>query len=845
MDQEAYIVPTFLSSSSQGNTTANGPSVLLNERICSSIRSKNLATFLYGSKKNILFHQKISQLIEKESIFQSSDRHFQSQLERYLRGCEKGVHLMQKVHEFYTQITDKEDNNNYYCNKDNRVEIDDDNEDDNEDYNKDEKLELLSISSEDFFSKCVECIDEILPMDVHFKMVIPTLTHQTTEEQKTKYLPRAQNLSIICAYAQTELGHGSNIRGLSTLAVFDRKTDCFILNTPSIESFKWWPGGLGKTCTHAIVIARLIIDENQDEEKDSSSSNSNTSSNLQSHTISLKKRKEYGIQAFMVQLRDMQTHQLLKGIKTGDIGPKLGFNSVDNGYLSLTNVFIPRKDMLMGITEVDQNGRVSKKEEKEKILYGAMLHVRSALVRSGGKTLARAVTIASRYSCIRKQGYVPSPFYNYNTGGFAAESFAQKENQVINYPTQQRLLFPLVATSIAFNCIGMYIDSIYTYYTQTLDLSILPYIHALSSGLKAYIGINVANGIEQSRKLCGGHGYMNTSGLPELVNNYVAVNTFEGTKEVLEPQLARFLLKMMRILLKVDHDNNVKNSSSINQNPMIQEEFGYLVSSFPSSSSSSLTSSHTSNDFTKLQVYIDSVDSLLNIPILIHLHESRGAIIAREADKEVKTKIKEFHIAHNEYRTSDQLLSPNTSFSSAYLETKKEQNAYTYALSKSSVILSKLSQAHCQLTVLRKFAEMISTCEENATIGKMEIRVLTLLCQLYALVNIENDKGDFLPFLTNHRSDHSSTMQSTTLIAKSIEYLNKLLRPEIVSIMDSFLYSDHYLNSTLGTFSGNVYEELLKSTTRGSLNTNDVTEGYTMYLRQLLVNENGSSISKL
>ena len=142
-------------------------------------------------------------------------------------------------------------------------------------------------------------------------------------------------------------------------------------------------------------------------------------------------------------------------------------------------------------------------------------------------------------------------------------------------------------------------------------------------------------------------------------------------------------------------------------------------------------------------------------------------------------------------------------------------------------------------------SEMISTCEENATIGKMEIRVLTLLCQLYALVNIENDKGDFLPFLTNHRSDHSSTMQSTTLIAKSIEYLNKLLRPEIVSIMDSFLYSDHYLNSTLGTFSGNVYEELLKSTTRGSLNTNDVTEGYTMYLRQLLVNENGSSISKL
>merc|ERR1712146_352934 len=110
------------------------------------------------------------------------------------------------------------------------------------------------------------------------------------------------------------------------------------------------------------------------------------------------------------------------------------------------------------------------------------------------------------------------------------------------------------------------------------------------------------------------------------------------------------------------------------------------------------------------------------------------------------------------------------------MKKEEEKNAYTYALSESSVILGKLSQAHCQLTILRKFAEMISTSEENDTIGRMEIRVLKLLCQLYALVNIENDKGDFLPFLTNHRSDHSSTMQSTTLIAKSIEYLNKLLR---------------------------------------------------------------------
>lgn len=41
----------------------------------------------------------------------------------------------------------------------------------------------------------------------------------------------------------------------------------------------------------------------------------------------------------------------------------------------------------------------------------------------------------------------------------------------------------------------------------------------------------VTDGIETCRKMCGGHGYSLFSGLPELVNTYVAVNTFEGTQQ--------------------------------------------------------------------------------------------------------------------------------------------------------------------------------------------------------------------------------------------------------------------------------------------------------------------------
>ena len=36
----------------------------------------------------------------------------------------------------------------------------------------------------------------------------------------------------------------------------------------------------------------------------------------------------------------------------GDIGPKFGFNDVDNGFLKLENVRVPRTNMLMKFAKV-------------------------------------------------------------------------------------------------------------------------------------------------------------------------------------------------------------------------------------------------------------------------------------------------------------------------------------------------------------------------------------------------------------------------------------------------------------------------------------------------------------
>ena len=78
---------------------------------------------------------------------------------------------------------------------------------------------------------------------------------------------------------------------------------------------------MGRIANHACVFARLII-PNDDQSKN-----------------------DYGVFPFMVQLREHTTHKHLKGIKTGDIGPKFGYVGKDNGFLQMDNVRIPRDNM--------------------------------------------------------------------------------------------------------------------------------------------------------------------------------------------------------------------------------------------------------------------------------------------------------------------------------------------------------------------------------------------------------------------------------------------------------------------------------------------------------------------
>jgi hypothetical protein len=191
-------------------------------------------------------------------------------------------------------------------------------------------------------------------LELHIGMFIPSILSQGTPEQQAKWLPLCNRLQVVGTYAQTELGHGTFVRGLETVAAYDPAAREFVVHSPTLTATKWWPGGLGKTATHVILMARLVLGG-----------------------------RDHGPHAFVVQIRDMDSHRPVVGVEVGDIGPKMGYNGVDNGWLRFDHLRIPRDAMLMRFARVTEEGAyVPPPPANVKASYATMVYVRATV--SGG-----------------------------------------------------------------------------------------------------------------------------------------------------------------------------------------------------------------------------------------------------------------------------------------------------------------------------------------------------------------------------------------------------------------------------------------------------------------------------
>ncbi|OOF94964.1 hypothetical protein ASPCADRAFT_208600 [Aspergillus carbonarius ITEM 5010] len=484
----------------------HGSQLLQQERAQSNVAVDRLGELLH-TKEALDRQQRILSILQAEEVFDKSQNHTLGRTERIQRSLAKGKRLQQ--------------------------------------------LSVQHNWSQEEYHAANELLAEPTPYGLHATMFLVTLREQGTPEQHKLFLERAQNYQILGCYAQTELGHGSNVRGLETTATWNPEDKTFTINSPTLTASKWWIGSLGRTANHAVVMAQLYING-----------------------------KSYGPHPFVVQIRDMETHQPLENVYVGDIGPKFGYNTMDNGFLLFNHVKIPHVNMLARFSRIDKETNQYMRPALPSLVYGTLTWVRSNIVLQSGGVLARGVTIATRYCAVRQQ------FQDRDATGNAGE------NQVINYKMVQIRLLPLLASMYALHFTGRGMMRLYQENQNRMKAAaqaaqekrgagpeelragadLLADLHATSCGLKALASTTAGEGLEVCRRACGGHGYSSYSGIGPWYSDYLPTLTWEGDNYMLTQQVARYLLKSARAVLAGKGSNN--DTSKILQAYLARRDMG-------------------------------------------------------------------------------------------------------------------------------------------------------------------------------------------------------------------------------------------------------------------------------
>lgn len=229
---------------------------------------------------------------------------------------------------------------------------------------------------------------------------------------------------------------------------------------------------------------------------------------------------------------------------------------------------VPHSAMLSRYSRVDPNTSEYTKPANPAVVYGSLTYVRATIIMHARLIIARAVTIAVRYTCVRRQ------FQDRDSKDAKAPELC-----VLDYPTVQIRILPLLATAFALHYTGEAMQSLYWNTREEINqgnFGRLAVLHAQSSGLKSLCTELAANSIETCRRAMGGHGFGGPSGFIQLNNDYLSKPTVEGDNWMITQQTASFLIKRMQAA--VDRKGKPQDEIEGHCRQYLDEKDGYKPS---------------------------------------------------------------------------------------------------------------------------------------------------------------------------------------------------------------------------------------------------------------------------
>ncbi|KAK2740413.1 hypothetical protein FQN57_006153 [Myotisia sp. PD_48] len=584
----------------------------------------------------------------------------------------------------------------------------------------------------DFFDSVDQryTLSNCTPYGLHYMMFLPTIELQGSKEQVEYWAPLAKQGKICGCYLQTELAHGTFVRGMETTATLDIGRDEFVINSPALTSAKFWPGAMASSCTHGILMARLII-----------------------------QGIDYGVHAFIMPLRNLDDFKPVPGAEFGDLGMKMGYNGTTNGYAMFRNVRIPRNYLLMRNVKVTRDGTYTRAQH-DKTSYLTMLHARAVIAANSGFKLAQAATIATRYSVVREQG-----------AGFNGEATGDgSELPIIRYRSQNFRLFTIISRAYAIHFTGRKLqglaDSLKSIMPKN-DFGSMALYHVLLAGYKAWNTQIAADGAEDARKACGGHGFALTSGLPSIVAEATAPATFEGENYVMYQQVGRFLVKCWKALKAGGQIDRRLNT--------IRRGFDQLFSkSLPQQCQAA--GSH-----------------FLDVHVQVSIFQHRAFSVLDKCSEGLE-------------------------------QAEKAGLKPVDAWNKHMMDAIAAGRGYMELLVLEDFIEGV---EATRLVDQAVHTALSRLRSIFALTTIAHPQSyDAISFVAHGYLDASQMKD----IRGCIDGVLDELLPDAIALTDAWDFTDASLSSAIGQYDGNVYETLMSWTRQMPINKNlDSNQGTCKY----------------
>jgi acyl-CoA oxidase len=427
--------------------------------------------------------------------------------------------------------------------------------------------------------------------------------------------------------------------------------------------------------------------------------------------------ENHGVHCFVVPVRGEDGTDL-PGVFTSDCDYKGGLPGVDNGRILFDHVRIPRENLLNRYADVAPDGTYTSPIESASRRFFTML---GTLVR-GRVTVGGSAAAAARVAldiAVR---------YGLQRRQFSAPS-DQDEVVVMDYLVHQRRLFPLVARSYALqfaqNQLLATLHDLQS--SEDPDPEEQRELESRAAGLKAANTWHATTAIQEAREACGGAGYLAENRLIGLRADSDVFTTFEGDNTVLCQLVAKNLLTA--------YADDIKGMSPV--------EWVRFAANYAGDRVLKRTAAEAI-----LQTIVDRRQD----------SEEEGSLFDRG------TQVKMFE-DREEYLLS--------SVARRLQRRAKEMPAFEAFNTVQDHVLHT-ARAHVDRIVLEAFVAGIESCDDAGA-----RRVLDMLCDLYAVSVIEDDKAWFMEhrFLSTERAK---------AVTRAVNERCRSLRPYALDIVGGF-----------------------------------------------------------